>query len=429
MDYTNIFAILIYVFVSYNYIMSDLNQYLKDITAKDETKALKATKYMLDNADTDLFKMLADKANYLFDFIKDNVNKRIAKSATQDNYKNLLKFFDIYSQDFDDTFALILAQYADEQLTDEILELLESGSEAQKTYAAKYFIYIPDTIAIEALSSHIFSDSETLSYNAAQALGKMNDEDSFTRALEMLKSDDDFDKLKAVKFFVAYGQNAPIDEIFNAMKSSRMPENLAGEIPFLVSLASMLHSENKKNVLIAVENIISGLGEILPLSQVFQFELYDILNELININKEENHYKSKISQILLKSLLKFQMICKNDEYIFDEDKNTKQELMATLELLEKQTDAFWYDQKKSILKELTHCNHRVLSALEVIKDLKLKEASSEIKNLLNSENEIVICEVISTLKEIDELNTVNKSEVLGKLKSDNIKAIVENYWR
>lgn len=409
--------------------MENLNQYLKDITAKDETKALKAAKYMLDNADVELFKMLAEKSNYLFDFIKDNVSKRITKSVTYDNYKNILKFFDVYSQDFDDTFALALAQYADEKLTDEILELLESGSEAQKTYAAKYFAYIPDTIAIDALSNYIFLDSETLSYNSAQALGKMNDEKSFGQALEMLKSDDDFDKLKAVKFFVAYGKNAPINEIFNAMKSSRMPENLAGEIPFLISLTSILHSENMKNVLITVENIISGLGEILPLSQVFQFELYDILNELININQEENHYKSKISQILLKALLKFEIICKNDEYIFDEEKNTKQELMAILELLEKQSDAFWQDQKKSIVKELTHCNHRVLSALEVIKDLKLKEASPEIKKLLQNENEIVICEVISTLKEIGELETVDKNEILSKLNSDNIKAIVENYWR
>lgn len=410
--------------------MENLNQYVKDITAKDETNALKAAKYMLDNADIELFKLLADKANYLFDFIKDNVNKRIIKSANENNYKNVLKFFDVYSQDFDDTFALILAQYADEQLTDEILELLESGSEAQKTYAAKYFTYIPDTIAIEVLSSYILSDSETLSYNSAQALGKMNDEKSFNSALETLKSDDDFDKLKAVKFFVAYGQNAPINEIFNAMKSSNMPENIAGEIPFLVSLSSILDSENKKNVLIAIENIISGLGEILPLSQIFQFELYDILSELININKEENHYQSKISQILLKALLKFEMICKNDEYIFDEDKNTKQELMAILELLEKQSDTFWQEQKKLLLQELTHCNHRILSALEVIKDLKLKEASSEVKKLLNNnENEIVICEVIATLKEINELETVDKSEVLNKLKGENIKAIVENYWR
>ena len=143
-----------------------------------------------------------------------------------------------------------------------------------------------------------------------------NDEKSYKQALEMLKSDDDFDKLKAVKFFVAYGQNAPVDEIFDAMKSSRMPENISGEIPFLISLNSILHSDKQKNVLIAIDNILSGLGEILPLSQVFQFELFDILNELININKEENHYKSKISQILLKALLKFEMICKNDEYIF-----------------------------------------------------------------------------------------------------------------
>lgn len=408
--------------------MKNIDDYLKDITAKDETKALSAAKYMLDNADVELFKKLAEKSDYLFDFVKDNVSKRIIKSATNQNYRNILKFFDKHSQNFDDTFALILAQYANEELTDEILELLETGNEAQKTYAAKYFVYIPDTIAVDILLNYIFSDSEPLSYNSAQALGKMNDEKSFNKALEMLKSEDDFDKLKAVRFFVAYGKNAPINDIFEAMKSSKMAENIAGEIPYLVSLSSMLHSENQKNVIITLDNILSGIGEILPLSQIFQFEMYDILNELININKEENHYKSKISQILLKALLKFEMICKNDEYIFDEDKNTKQELQAILELLEGQSEVFWQDQKKSMLKELTHCNHRVLGALEVIKDLKLKEASSEVKNLLDNESEIVICEVIATLKELDELNTIDKNEILNKLENNNIRAIAGNYW-
>lgn len=408
--------------------MKNVDKYLKDITSKDETNALNAAKYLLDSADTEFFNLLVDKSDYLFDFIKDNISKRITKSATKENYKNILKFFDKYSQNFDDTFALILAQYANEELTDEILELLETGSESQKTYAAKYFVYIPDTIAIDSLLNYIFSDSESLSYNTAQALGKMNDGKSFNKTLELLKSEDDFDKLKAVRFFVAYSKNAPINDIFEAMKSSKMPENIAGEISYLVSLHSMLLSENQKNALIAVDNILSGIGEILPLSQIFQFEMYDILSELININKEENHYKSKISQILLKALLKFEMICKNDEYIFDEDKNTKQELQAILELLEGQPGAFWQDQKKSILEELTHCNHRVLGALEVIKDLKLKEASSEVKALLNSDSEIVVCEVISTLKELDELDAVNKDEVLTRLKNDNIRAIANNYW-
>lgn len=408
--------------------MEKLKTYLNDITAKDDNKAMIAAKYLVDNSDVELFKLVAEKTDFLFDFVKNNVCKRVENAVTGENYKNILNFFTCYSPVFDDLFASILAKYADETLTDEMLELLESGSQTQKTYAAKYFSYIPDTIAIDALSKYIFSDWESLSYNCAQALGKMREEESYKKALVALGSEDNFEKLKAVKFFVAYAENPPIDKIFEAMRTSSMPENIAGEIAFLVDLPSILHSDNKKNVLITIDNLLSGLGEILPLSQIFQFELYELLSELIGINRDENHYHSKIAQILLKALSKIKMICTNDEYIFDEDKNTKQELSEILELLEKQSNEFWQNQKDSVLKELTHCNHRVLGALEVIKEYKLEKAIPAVINLLDNDSEIVVCEAVSTLKELKALSQADKSEILSKLKDENIKAIVNSYW-
>lgn len=408
--------------------MNDIKNYLNDITAKDENKAVIAAKYLIDNSDIELFKLLAAKIDYLFDFVKDNVSRRIESVITNDNYKNVLKFFSCYSPEFDDLFASILSRHANESLTDEILELLENGDNAQKTYAAKYFYYIPDTIAIEMLSKYIFSDWESLSFNCAQALGKMNDEESYQKALKMLESDDDFDRLKAVKFFVAYSKNPPLKQIFEAMKTSSMPENIAGQIPYLTSLVENLNTDCQKDVLITVDNILSGLGEILPLSQVFQFELYEILSLLVEKNRSENHYHSKIAQILLKALSKIKMIYTNDEYIFDEDKNTKQELNEILNLLEKQNGEFWNQQKKSVVNELAHCNHRILASLDVIKEYKLLETASEVQKLLNNNNEIIVCEAVSTLKELDALSQINKEEILSKLSDENIKAIVENYW-
>ena len=408
--------------------MKNLELYLKNLTAKDETKASEAASYLINEADTELFRMLVDKSEFLFEFIKNNVCKRIEKSVTENNHKNIVKFFDIYSQDYDDLFARCLAKFANEDLTDEILELLEKGTEAQKTYAAKYFNYIPDTIATEPLSSYAFSDNEALSSNSAQALGQMGEGNSYSKALELLHSDDDFDKLKAVKFFCAYKENPPINELFNALKKSAMPENIAGEIPYLVSLRAMIHTENQKNVLITLDNILSGLGEILPLSQVLDFELYEILEDLIKLNKEENHYKSKIAEILLKSLTKFEIFANNDEYNFDEDQHTKNELKSIYELLKNQPEKFWDEQKTAILKELSHCQHRIISALQVIKDIKLVKATDEIKKLLSHENEIVICESVAALAELGGLKQEDILAATANITNDNIKAIINNYW-
>ncbi len=408
--------------------MKNLEIYLKNLTAKDETKALEAAKHLLDEADIELYKMLVEKSEFLFDFIKNNVCRRIEKNISETNYKNVLKFFEIYSPDYDDLFARTLATHANEELTDELLELLEKGSESQKTYAAKYFTYIPDTIAMEALSEQAFGDNESLSLNAAQALGKMGDNESYKKALELLKGNDDFDKLKAVKFFSAYRENPPLNEIFEAMKNSNMPENISGEIPYIASLKAMLNTDNKKNVLITLDNILSGLGEILPLSQIFDFELYEIFEELIKINQKENHYHSKISEILLKAVIKFEILANNDEYNFDEDQNTKNELKSIFKLLKDQPQKFWDEQKTSITKELSHCPHRIIAALQVIKDLKLKNATESIKKLLNHESEIVVCEAAATLFEMNELKNINISDILEKIKNENIKAIIENYW-
>ena len=124
--------------------MTQKEQLVKELTAKDEAKALNAAKYMIDNADTEMFQLLADKSEFLFDFVKNNVSKRLQKAVNKDNFMNLTAFLKIYCPDFEDTIMGIFADYADEELTDKMLELLEHGTESEKTYSAKYFNYIPD---------------------------------------------------------------------------------------------------------------------------------------------------------------------------------------------------------------------------------------------------------------------------------------------
>src|SRR5699024_1100880 len=111
------------------------------LTSKDEKAALKSAQILLDSGNIEMFNALLKKSEFLFDFIKQNVNKRLSKALTQKNYKNLFNFLNNYSPDYEEFIASSFAKYADEDLTDEILDLLENGSDNQKTYAAKYFFY------------------------------------------------------------------------------------------------------------------------------------------------------------------------------------------------------------------------------------------------------------------------------------------------
>ena len=406
--------------------MEKLDLYLKNLIGKDEEKALEAASYLINNADVELYKMLVDKTEFLFDFVKNNVLKRIEKVINKDNYLNIIKFFDVYSSYYDDLFASILAKHANQDLTDDIFELLEKGTTSQKTYAAKYFSYIPDTVSIEILDKLAFSNDEMLNYNSAEALGQMQDDVSYDIAISLLSSEDDFEKLKAVKFFTAYRKNYPLDEIIKAMETSKMPENIAGQIPYSVSLLSILKTDKSDKVLSILDNILSGLGEILSLEDIFQFELYEIIEYLLKINNNENSASWKISEILLKALAKFKLFCENPEYVYDETKETKYEVSSILKLLQSAGNEFWNIQKRIVLKGLQSASKDISSVLALITEFNLKDAVGNIKELLNSEDEIVVCEAVTTLKSLNALDNVDLDALADKISNINIKAIINN---
>ncbi len=406
--------------------METKENYLKALTGKDETKAIEAASYLINNTDTELYKMLTEKSDFLFDFIRNNVCKRIEQVVNKANFKNIISFFNIYSAYYDDLFAGLLAKHANEDVTDEIFELLEKGTTAQKTYAAKYFSYIPDTVALEPLCKYAFSDDEALCFNSAEALGQMRDDISFDTALNFLSSDDDFDKLKAVKFFNAYGQNFPFEDIFKAMNESKMPENIAGQIPYMESLLTLLHSKYHFETLQTIDNIIEGIGEILPLSDIFQFELFEVIDLLIKENKTDNEFSGKIAEILLSAYSKFNMFCENQDYIFDEDKDTKYEISSVQKLLQGQNNDFWTKQKQFVLKELKTEDKRILASLQVISDFQIKDAAPKLKELLNSTNEILVCEVLSALKKLGEIEGIDVKSIADRIQNSNIKALIEN---
>ena len=407
--------------------MIDNNQLIKELTAKDEQKAFAAASSLINGANVEAFQLLAEKSEFLFDFVKANVAKRLQKAINTQNYKNIFTFLKIYVPDYEDALIGSLAKFADEDLTDKMLELLENGNESEKTYSAKYFSYIPDTISVDSLTKYALedNDNDALAFNSAKALGVMKIDSTYEKAVELLKSDDDFTVLKAVKFLVAYEDKKAVNDLLKAMEHSAMAENIAGEIPYLESLLNLVQTK-KESALLCLENIISGLGEILPLSQIFVFELYDVLAYLISDNIQNKN--SQVAVVLLSALAKFDILANNEEYTFDEDKNTKQEITEIYDLLKKQQEYFWNAQEKLALQEFSQTKNRVSSAIQVVCDLKIIEAIDSLKELLNNENEIIICEATAALRHLGGLNEIDKNFVLSKIHDENKKALIESLF-
>lgn len=395
------------------------NEFVKKLTGKNPQDFESAATHIINNADIQAFQALVDQCDFLFDFIKNNVSQRLEKAINQSNYKNLMQFLKIYSYDFENVIVSSLVKFADEDLTDEMLDRLENGTETEKAYAAKYFASVNDPLSLELLNKYAYSEFEPLAINCAEALGAMKDEASYNLALEKIKSEDEFEKLSAAKFLVAYKNKDAISVLLETMKKSSMPENIASEIGYLKSFEELLETEHKNDAILALNYIINGLGEIIGLSQVFDFQLFEILE---NLSCEEQN--SKISTLLLNAKLKFEQLTENDEYLFDEDKNTKEEILAIKNMLDSQVENIWEARKKQFQEELNSQSDFVFSALELVLDLNLEEAFDRLKELLFSKNQTIILKTVEVIKHLNKLSEIDKNSVLASVSDENIKAIL-----
>lgn len=399
------------------------NDLVKKLTGKTPKDFEFAAAQIINNSDVDTFCALVAQSDFLFDFIKKNVNQRLTNAVNKGNYKNLMSFLTVYSHDYEEFIVSSLAKFANEDLTDEMLELLENGTDEQKAYCAKYFSRINDTLALDSLKKYAFSEFDALATNCAIALCAMQDKDSYNLALEKLKSNDEFEQISAVRFLSAYKDENCLPALFEAMKKSSMPENIASEIPYIKSFIELLDTEFKADTILAINYIINGIGEIIMLGQLFDFQLFEVLQKMISMPAN-----GTTATVLLSAKLKFEQLTENEEYIFDEDKDTKQEVYEIKNLLNHEPETFWTKQKELFTSELNEKSDFVFSALELVQDLNLTQSFDKLKELLQSDNQTIVLKTVEVIKNLGKLNEINKDEVLTKISDENIKLIIQSLF-
>lgn len=386
-----------------------MSEKLKKLTGKNPKDFEPVVYNLVNNCDIELFAELVEKEDFLFDFVKDNVAKRIKSVCNKDNYLNLIHFLKYYSASYEEAIISTLVEYANEDLTDTMLEKIENGSDDEKTYAARYFAYIKDPLAKEFLIKNSYSDYEYLAQNCASTLSAWNDTESYNQALEKLKDNDDFEKIKAVKFLICYGDKNAVSEIIRTMKTSALSENIAGEIPYLMNLFE-LTEKFYDDALLVINNIINGLGEILPLSTVFDFELYDTFEFLMSKIND-----SKCAVVLLNAIEKFETLTENDEYLFDEDKDTKKEIKDIKNNLAS------IDKNELIKLAENELNE---NSLFVYTALDFASNPLNVQNLLKSNNQTLVLKTSETLKKMNAFDETDRTVALLKVTDLNIKEII-----
>ena len=109
---------------------------LKKLTGKNPRDFEPVAFDVINKPDIELFKELVDNDDFLFDFVKQNVAKRLVKNCNEKNYQNLIEFLGYYSPSYEEFIVSTLANFADEDLTDKMLEIFKNGTEDEKTYCA-----------------------------------------------------------------------------------------------------------------------------------------------------------------------------------------------------------------------------------------------------------------------------------------------------
>lgn len=383
---------------------------IKKLTGKNPSEYEMVAEQLVNNSDVNLFSKLVKQDDFLFDFIKDNVAKRIQNACNKTNYLNLLNFLEFYSASYDTMIARVLYSFSGDELLPEMKEYYLNGTDAQKAYAVKYFSFVTPERLVEILPllrQTALSSYEPLATNSIEVLSILKDEQSKLDALEKLKSEDEFEQFAGIKFLVAYQAKDAIIQIVEVMKKSSLSENIALEILYLMPLEELLERDFDTTMLVLC-NIINGIPEIVSPTIVCDINLYELI---------ENLPLTSTSSVFLRlAKEKFAELCSNDEYLFDCDKNTKDEVNAIFKLLNKfnnnKLESLFYD-------ELYEESDFVFFALDFVNEI------DELDELIDSNNETLILKVLTLLKEKNALNQDLKNKAMFKISNVDIKNIVE----
>ena len=384
---------------------------IKKLTGKNPDEYEGVAKSLVDNSDVNLFAKLVKQDDFLFDFVKNNVANRIKKAVNQDNYLNLLNFLDNYSPSYDSVIAECLYNFGGIEILPAMKEIFVNGNVEKKAYALKYFSFVPREYVEELLPlirQTAVSEFEPLSINSIEVLSKMNDEIFKTEALQKLNSEDEFEQYNGVKYLVAFKALDALPQILQVMKKSSLSENIASEIPYLVPVEDLIKTDDGVLVLC---NIVSAIPEIIPPSAVIDYNLFSIFEDLYL-----NNLSSSSAVLLRLAQEKFAELTSNDEYLYDCDKNTKDEVFAINQLL---VGIDSYKLKNLLYDELYDESEFVFFAVDFV------EEAEELEALLDTKNPTLILKVLLKLKDKQMLTQSHKDIASKNIGENELKQYIE----
>lgn len=410
------------------------NEWATKLTEKNPDLAQKAAKHIIDNKDIDAWNCLADNEEHIFDFVKDKVAQRLINAVTEKNYTNIFNLMQKYNDWLADIVALSTSKFDDPDINDRMLEYLINGNTDQKSYAARYFVYIDYPQSETPLIKYLDDNNETLKTNAAEALGAQKSKKAFEILIKKLNTDDEWERVSAAELLSSFGNSEAVKPILTAMVKSNMKENMASEAASIICLADCFYGnddELKELALEAIDSITTGLPEVLPLANLIAYNYYECIDKLLKTaENEDNALSGKISQVLLRAKSKFELLSNNDQYTFDEDKETLEEIKHINNIINLRGKTFWGDMTYLLTEELDSQDfNRKYNAISTVTEIGLNFAGDKLIEIIQNQRtpEVILCKAVyalESLKYSEALKDLKK--LLIRVKDPNKSAIIHN---
>lgn len=400
--------------------MNFTTQRAKNLISKDAELSKKTASEILNNCDIETFKTLCDNSSHIFDFIIDKIVKNLTNATNHENIKTTFEFAKIYNERLGDFIVKSWLRLANEDLTDELLEIFENGTLDQKIYTARYFEKINDPPALDLLNKYAYSENEYLSQACACALSSFGDNTLRNQVIESLKDkNDDFKRYFSLKFLINYGKNEDLPIIIAETLCSPFGANLAADILYKYSLDELCNLTTFEDSLGVFDEIVSAYPEDIPLDTICDFNIYDFLNKLF-----ENKNEPFVNRILADLKNIFELICEGNIYTYDLNKDS----LLEIKNINNRLKAFNPDENL-ITQELEKTPKRILRALNTLSSIATDTSAQKIKILCEkTDNSAVLCECAKIAKILNRQDMIKKEEILKKIAGENARALFESYF-
>lgn len=381
---------------------------IKNITSKDLNLSLNTIKTLINTSNLEDFGELCEKSDFIFPFLKKRITDDFVKLINKENLNAVFEFSKIYCEDFEDLIVKSWVKFACEDLTDEILELFENGTNEQKAYCASYFKYIQDPLSLEYLNKFAKSDFEALMLNCAKTLSVFKDETILNEMKSVIKTqDDEFEKLSAFNFICAYNGEENIKFIVQNAFSSPFLSNILSNLMDFCGIEYLKTILSEDDLIKIFQTIIEKYPEEISIDTAYYWNFIDYINLIYSFN---NQYSKNV---LILAREKFKEYSTNDIYLFDFDKNTKEEIKNIAKLLNSLDLTFKLNEN--------YDNMQLSACLSVIKELKLVEYCDFLIDLLNNANEEKTAQIVLVLKKLEKTNLINH-KIIENMQNENLKA-------